>query len=267
MSDENVQVDDVNKPADTDENHVEVDPVEQAAREQGWRPKEEYEGDPAKWVSAETFVSRAPLFEKIDELNKKIRALDQNNKALVGHYQKVREVEYNRALEDLKRQHRTALEEGELIIADEIKDQIAELRTEQKAQVVQPAAVVDDSPSPEFTAWVGNNTWYKNDEELRDVADGYGLTLAKKGLPPKEVLLKVAEHIRKAFPEKFRNPNKDKPSGVEGKSSLPRGNGKPSLKDSMSSEELSIMKRVIKSVPGMTEESYLKDYADIQGVK
>ena len=33
--------------------------IEAEARKHGWRPKEEFKGDPARWTDAETFVKRA----------------------------------------------------------------------------------------------------------------------------------------------------------------------------------------------------------------
>ena len=45
-----------------------VDPYESEAREQGWKPKEEYEGDPEKWRPAKEFVERGELFGKIMQI-------------------------------------------------------------------------------------------------------------------------------------------------------------------------------------------------------
>ena len=41
------------------------DPYELEAREQGWKPQDEYEGDPNKWRPAKEFVERGELFGKI----------------------------------------------------------------------------------------------------------------------------------------------------------------------------------------------------------
>lgn len=37
-------------------NEVQVDPYEQQAKEQGWKPKEEFQGDPSLWRGAKEFV-------------------------------------------------------------------------------------------------------------------------------------------------------------------------------------------------------------------
>ena len=51
---------DIQSVVDTDEQVVEqsVDTYEDQAREQGWRPREEYQGDPNKWRPAKEFVDR-----------------------------------------------------------------------------------------------------------------------------------------------------------------------------------------------------------------
>ena len=109
------------------------DPIEEAARAAGWLPKEEYEGDPAKWVSAEVFNARTPLFEKIEQLTRQIKNLDANNKAVVEHYNKVAKTEYDRALKDLKAQKRQDLTDGDLVAAEDIQDQIQEVQDHQKS--------------------------------------------------------------------------------------------------------------------------------------
>ena len=68
--------------------------VEQAAREMGWRPKEEFRGDTAKWVDAETFVSRGENFipilradrEKLRGENAEIKSALAETKTLLQAY-------------------------------------------------------------------------------------------------------------------------------------------------------------------------------------
>ena len=60
---------------------------EGAAREKGWRPKEEYEGDAEGWVGAEEFVKRQPLFDKIKVQSKRLKELEKTVEAMAKHYQ------------------------------------------------------------------------------------------------------------------------------------------------------------------------------------
>ena len=88
-----------------------VDSYEQQAREQGWRPKEEYEGDPEKWRPAKEFVERGELFGKIDHMGKELKETRKALKMLQEHHSKVKETEYNNALKELKALQKKHLEE------------------------------------------------------------------------------------------------------------------------------------------------------------
>lgn len=250
----------------------ENDPIEQEARSAGWLPKEEYSGDPAKWVSAEVFNARTPLFEKIDELNRQLRSQShthaKNMQLVQKHLKDLREATYQKGIDDAKRAHRAALEDGDLVAADEIKDHIQEIRERQKEDIQLDTQVPQTQQEfpPEFRMWVSQNKWYESDDELKAAADTYGLTLHRKGIQPDKVLEKVSEHIKKVFPEKFHNPNKQKASAVESNTSISIRNKGKSIEDSMTQEEIAVMHKVMRTAK-MTKEEYLKDYAAINGVK
>lgn len=70
------------------ETEVVVQTVENTAREQGWKPLEEFDGDKSKWVSAETFVAKGELIYKIESLGKKLKDADKAIKMLTEHHQK-----------------------------------------------------------------------------------------------------------------------------------------------------------------------------------
>lgn len=196
------------------EQQQEVDPIVQQASEMGWKPKEEYDGDPSKWVSAEIYVARAPLFEKIESQSKQIKDTQKALQELKAHQTKIAAAEYKRALETLKAQRRAALQEGDLEAAEEFRDQMDDL----KQQQVKP----EEEIPPAFHEWKSQNSWYDSDEDMRDFADIKGAKFAKD-FPndPEKVLEKVSEAVKKAFPDKFKkpvNPNREKAPSVEGDS-------------------------------------------------
>ena len=69
---------------------VNTDPYESEAREQGWKPKEEYEGDPEKWRPAKEFVERGELFGKIDVLGRELKETKKALKLLQEHNSKIK---------------------------------------------------------------------------------------------------------------------------------------------------------------------------------
>lgn len=243
----------------------EVNPVIEQARSMGWKPKEEYEGDPEKWVNADIFVARAPLFEKIDEQHRYAknlqRRLEQMEKVVqeqAAHTERVRQTEYKRALQELREAKRAALAEEDLIRADELQEKIEDLKEVQKTATVSRP---DPTPPEAFVQWSSENQWYKLDSEMREFADAIGVVESQKGKSPEEVLKAVTEKVRKHFPDKFRNPNKDRAPSVESQST--GGGVKKGSKFQPTAEQRAIAKRFADSGV-MTEEQYYKDLQAMQ---
>lgn len=169
--------------------------IEQAAREMGWRPQEEFRGDLTKWVDAETFVSRGENFipilrkdrEELRAENADIkrslaetRALLETSQAAIEELKKfhsedtARQVE--RARKALVQQLKEAREAGDVDSEVKIQDELAEIRTAQAAPEATPAAKPAVSPppaiDPDLVAWQKDNTWFAEKPRLRGLALG-----------------------------------------------------------------------------------------------
>lgn len=243
-------------------------PIEQQAVEMGWRPKEEYEGDPDKWVTAEIFVARAPLFEKIDEqhrvtksMQRKLEQLDSVLKEQARHTEMVRQTEYKRALEELRSAKREALAEDDVLRADEIQEKIELVK---EAHKPEPTPVTTTEPPAAFVSWASENQWYKLDNDMREFADAIGIIEHNKGKSPEEVLKAVTEKVKKQFKDSphFRNPMKDKASPVETQGTAPLS-GKKGSSFKPTNEQRAIAKRFADSGV-MTEDQYYKDLQAMQ---
>lgn len=258
MSDEN-QVVDV---------EIQADPVEQEARSSGWVPKEEFHGDENKWVDAGEFVRRAPLFQKLDLQNRELKELRKGLDALKAHHSQVRETEYKRAIADLKQQKKDALIDGQVDDIVDIDDKIDAVKEAQarfkQEQAVEAAKGSDPEVlHPEFAAWTKRNTWYTDSKPMRAFADALGVELRAGGMAPSEVLRQVENKIKEEFPNKFRNPNRDKPGAVEagGKGGPAKGkSGEASLSD----DERRIMNSIVRT-GAMTKEQYIAELNKVKG--
>lgn len=213
MADENLNI-----PAEGSESVNEPSPVEVQAMESGWVPKDKYTGEEHKWVDAGEFLRRGELFKKIEDQSKQLKDVRSALNEMKKLHSQVREVEYQRALDALKAQKKTALLEGDadaVIAADEridlVKEQVRQFQNEPAANVQAESG----AEHPEFVAWTEQNSWYKSSTPMKAFADALGQDLARAGNSPSEVLRKVAAEVRKEFPHKFRNPNQEKPGAVE----------------------------------------------------
>jgi len=238
--------------------------IEDTAREQGWRPKEEYEGDPSKWVSAETFVAKGELIDRIEQLGKKLKDSEKTIKLLSDHHQKVKESEFKRAVEFLKAQKKAAYEQGDVDKIIELDDKIAEVRDTQKAQKQQEAVNAEPETHPAFQSWVSENKWYEKNSEMRADADAFGEAYARNNpdKTPADVLEFVAKKIKKAYAEEFQNPNRNRPSGVEGGGGNRQGASRDSF--TLTEEESRVMNTFVRNGV-MTKEEYITQVKAMRG--
>jgi hypothetical protein len=240
-----------------------VDSYESQAREQGWRPKEEYEGDPNKWRPAKEFVERGELFGKIDHMGKELKETRKALKMLQEHHSKVKETEYNNALQELKQLQKRHLEEGNSDGYLEATELLTDLKAEQKAREVVNATT-QPQPDPRFISWQQENKWYGSNQEMREYADTVGMGYASRnpGIDPEDVLQYVTKEVKARFRDSFVNPNRSKPSSVEG-ASAPAAN-KSSFE--LSDDERRTMNTFVRAGV-MTKDEYISEVKKMRGIK
>lgn len=239
--------------------------AELKAMQSGWKPKDQYSGDESKWVDAEEFNRRGELFGKIDVLSRELKESKKALRMLQEHHAKVRDTEYQRALTQLKAEKKAAYEEGNVDRIVEIDDQIAEVKASKKVEEEAIRQQVNQ-PDPRFMAWVDRNSWYAQDAEMRTFADATGTAYAANNpnKDPEEVLEYVAGKVRKAFPEKFVNPNRTKPSAVEGSAASAKSASTKKESYSLSEEEARVMHTFVRQGI-MTKEEYIEQLKKIKG--
>jgi hypothetical protein len=247
--------------------------IEQKALEMGWRPREEFDGDDETFIDAKEFVNRAPLFEKISSQSKQIKRLEQAQHALQGHYNKVRETEYKAALRALKAELEVAVEEGDLTKYHALNEKREEIEQDHHTLKQELAGAPAEPEVPaELEQWIERNPWFKTQEHMRVFADRASDRFAPKvraGLmTTAEALREVEKLVREEFPSKFRNPNKDKPSAVEGGAG--KGGGRASGEIELTADEKRIMNTVLSTKdrdgkPFITREKYLADLKKMRG--
>lgn len=246
--------------------------VEERAMSQGWKPKEQYVadgGNESDWRPAKEFVDRGELFSKIEEGKREIRNLRKTMQLFREHHEKVRQTEYQRALDDLKVAKKAALIDGDADRVIEIDQQILDTREAQKQAVMVQAAedVAAPAINPAFSAWVERNQWYSYDTEMKAFADQFGTSYAQQnpGLTIERVLKEVETRVKKAYSEKFTNPRKQDAPDVEAGGKAPRSS-RSNAGIELTEDEQRAMRRFVKA-GAMTEEQYIAEVKAMRGIK
>jgi len=207
----------------TQESKLELSPVEEKAMAQGWRPQDEWDGDPDDWIDAKTFVRNGEFMSRIQKQSQQlisqsseINELKSAIKKLGEHNKTIAEKEFNRAMAALRREKANALEERDHEAVMEIDDQIDELKSAKKelleddstSSKTEETPQVDPKIQAAFQSWVVDNDWYNKDDVMAAAADRIGIKYAQSNphLDFKEVLNYVTVEITKKFPNEFKAP-------------------------------------------------------------
>lgn len=244
----------------------EISPIEEKALEMGWRPREEFDGADEEFIDAKEFVRRKPLFDKIESVSREAKTLRKSLEALKEHYTKVKETEYQKALRELKSSQKQALADGDVDRFYEIEEEQKLIEHEKRVFMEEQAAQPNEPQvHPEFAAWTSRNKWYETQPHMQAFADQVGSRFqnaVRKGeMTPAQVLREIEKAVREEFPTRFRNPNKDKPTSVEGSSRAT--SAAVSKEPILSEQERSIMNTLVRG-GHITKEQYL---ADLKRVK
>ncbi len=256
---------------------------EQQAMELGWRPKDDFDGDPEEWVSAREFLKRGELFGRINSYRHEIDNLTKTVNALKSHNEKMFEDQYKDEISKIKTARKQALREGDTEIVADLDDRLDEVEEKfekkqeelkkQEEQQKQQASV----GHPAFQPWVDANRWYANDAELRGYADGVANKIvqdaraASQEVEFERLLVEVSRKVKQRFPEKFpsgerkrtvERPSDDAKSKTSGLSADLKA-----IEDSLSEGDRDIMKTLV-SNKTMTKTEYLtqlKEYNQRRG--
>lgn len=240
---------------------------EAEARAEGWVPREEFKGDSAKWVDAETFVKRGEeilpivnaknrkLSEEVDELRKQLEDVKSGNAKFREFHERAiarERQERDVLIKQLEAERRKAIDEGDGAKFDEADKRLNQLRAQPQTEPEQ---------SPEVKAWLAENPWYESDELLAALADGLSPKLARErpDLVGKRAFLdELTKLVKAKAPDKFENPNRQR--AVTEDTTTRGTQGKGRTWEDLPEADRKVAEQFIRTIPGFTKEQYLADY-------
>lgn len=238
---------------------------EAEARTSGWRPVEEWKGDPKRWVDAKTFIQRGEEYYPFVQakLKKEISSLKGELDEVKTVSQQFREFsekaiererkDKERLLGELEEARANAISEGDGKKAVALEKQIRTVEQE------KPKPVERGEP-PEVTAWKSANPWYGTDPELSAIADGLSDVVAKEnpGLKGKAFLDKLTERVQGVVPHKFQNSRRETPLTEDHQRKTPSKKGR--TYEDLPANAKTEYQKFHRLMPNFSKEEFLSQY-------
>ena len=254
--------------AQTEGTEVEVSEVDEEtlveAKRQGWVPQSDYNGPEDRWVDADTFVKKGKeinaLLRKDNEfLKREVSEMKTTMMEFKKFHADTEKRAYDRAMLDLRDQKKEAINTGDgdkVLQIDDAIDELKQARAIEKVEV-RPS----NQPDPTFVQWNEDNPWFGKDTELTEEANLIGEVIKRKQptLIGEAFLDEVTKRVKKAYPEKFTNTNRARPSPVEG-TTAPKSNQKGGKGYNDLPPEAKQACQKFEKQGLITREAYLKEY-------
>lgn len=246
------------------ESTVQGTDYEAVAREQGWRPKDEFTGDPSTFRDAKEFVERGELLNKIHELNRKEKEREEIVRQLFDRQNLLMKELLTEKEQKLKSAQTQAAELGDVESVSKITEDLIKVRSEQQQHVQVPHN--QNQEPPEITEFkVRHHSWFNQEgtdnKAMTAFATALDVDLQTKNphMPLKDRLRIVEEKVKASFPSRFSNAMQLTHSPVSG--SVKTGSQKSSTRISDLPKELQDQAHYLKRVMGdaFNAESYIRD--------
>jgi hypothetical protein len=231
---------------------------EAEARKHGWRPKDEFKGEPARWTDAETFVKRAdevmPFLEKKTKAQQReIDDLKRTLKQFQAYVTTADKRAMERATAEIMARHEEAVETGDTAAA---KKAIADLDKVKEDYAPEQAEPLAYDPDTIMAEWTQNSPWYRIDDKKTAFANEQADLMKKAELWPGG-LPAWLEELDRRVERKFAQP---KPSATNTGGTRPGARGNSRGYNDLPPDAKRVCDRFTKTIPGFTKEQYVRDF-------
>lgn len=182
-------------------------PAEEKARLTGWRPLDEFEGDPKEWRSADSFNARGEFIGKLKDqdrvIGKQSRRMDEMESEFEKRLDNVNKLHKS----ELVRKRDDAIDDADRKTANRYQDEIDDLGK----PAPKPVASNDQDA---LDQWNQKNTWIFGD----DPKAAYGVskfnTYRSNGMSIEQSISAMETDVKRSFPD--INTNRDNHPTTEG---------------------------------------------------
>lgn len=196
---------------------------ESEAREQGWRPKDEWSGKPENWKDAKAYVEYGDTNRRLSKIEERIEkeVAERVSKLEKVHSKTVEKLTkiHNDEIANLKAQKTDAVKAGNVKLVEAIDEELDKRRDD--------APLTDDPQSKKAEsekAFAEANPWYGSNRKMTAFARGLSndLNVDNPSMSYEDNIRAVLVAVREEFPEYFeKKPAANGHAAVEGGSENP----------------------------------------------
>jgi hypothetical protein len=197
MTDEiqEVESEEVEQSESQEVEQAQADPETEKAISNGWRPKDEWQGDPDDWVSARKFNQTGELMGSIRDLKSRLDKSERSFQSRLDNVNKLHETQQAQLLADLERKRNDAVEMADVDAVNNIQGQIDNLRQAPQVQETQQddSALLDD--------WNAKNPYIFDQSNPKAAFAQARFNVHSQNMPLSDAIKAMEQDINSAFPE------------------------------------------------------------------
>ncbi len=186
--------------------------AEDVARQSGWKPLEEFEGDPAEWRSAEVFNERGYWIGKSKQQDKRIDELSNSFNTRLDNANKLHQHQMDLQKAELVRKRDDAIDDADRVTANKYQDDIDKINAQPNESLQA------DNSQQTLDNWNANNPWILGYDPKAAYGKQQFSNYQNQGLNVEQSIAAMENDVNKAFPS--LNPGRETHP-------LPEGGTKP----------------------------------------
>ena len=173
--------------------------AEDVARQGGWKPLEEFDGNQSDWRSAEVFNERGDWIKRAKQQDKRINDLESSFNTRLENTNKLHAAALETQKADLVRKRDEAIDNADRTTANDLQDDIDKLNN-------QPAnEAVPSGDQSKLDTWNKSNSWIDDGSEKADYGKMRFNSHQSQGKSVEESIAAMERDVAKTFPNLNHN--------------------------------------------------------------
>ena len=174
---------------------IQANPVEDKAREGGWKPKEDWQGEPDEWRSAEVFNERGEWIDKHKAQQKRMDDLETTFTSRLDNQRKFMDQQAEAQRNELIRKRDDAIDEADREKANKFQDDIDSLK-----KTEDPVTNGNDNQAV-MDSWNASNPWILGSDPKAAYGKQQFSTYQQQGMTAAQAISKMEADVTQAFPD------------------------------------------------------------------